>query len=176
MRIPFWLGAFASTVILTAAACGDDFTGSSTTGTGGAGGTAAAGGGGTVFGLALVSPSCGSGDGGTVTSECTSCTTEHCADKLAECFGSAWQTDLEGGVCTDFGACVMACECGDPDCFNACLTQLDAAYESACRSCIAELVTCEQSYCATECVSATPDAGQGGTGSGGHGGHGPDGG
>jgi hypothetical protein len=176
MRILSWLIGSASAAMLTAVACGEDFTDTSTMGTGGAGGTTVLAEAGTVFGLALVNPSCGAGDGGTVSGECSPCATEHCAGNLAECFGSAWQTNLEGGVCAEFGACVMACPCGDPDCFNACLSQLDVAYESACRSCVAELVECEQSNCAVECAGATPDGGQGGDGTGGSGVHGSDGG
>jgi hypothetical protein len=173
MRFLFWTAALVGVGSAMVSACSDDSsTDSYTPATGGSGGTTANVDAGTIYGLALVNPTCGAGDGGTVSNECTSCAADHCSADFSECFGSAWQTDLEGGECSTFGACVMACACGDRACFNLCVDELDASGSPTCRSCLADLVACEQTYCAGECSSASPDGGAGAAGSGGAGAHG----
>lgn len=154
-----------------AGGCGESFQDTTgTSSTGGAAGQTSVSDAGTVYGLALVDPECGAGDGGVESSECTDCAKEHCADQFAECFGSSWQTDLAGGVCTTFGQCAMGCECGDAECFRDCLEALAQEPASGCYECIVALVGCEQSHCATECAEEVPDGGAGGSaGSGGAG-------
>lgn len=128
---------------------------------------------GSISGLALINPTCGVGDGGTVSGDCVDCAQDHCSSDFADCFGADWQTDLRGGVCSDFGGCVMDCDCGDNQCFNVCLDALDQNAMDPCRSCIVDLVGCEQAHCAEECDSSEdPDAGEGGShqGDGGPGG------
>jgi hypothetical protein len=68
---------------------------------------------GALSGLEVVSPLCGGADA------CSACMSASCADRYAACFGSAWETSL-AGICSSFGSCITACDCGDPDCFNSC--------------------------------------------------------
>ena len=164
-----WVGLMTGLIVGVAVAnggCDDEET---TTNTGGVGGGMLEDAG-SISGLALINPTCGVGDGGTVSQACVQCTTEHCSTQLDACFGGTWDSTLAGGICTSFGQCVMACDCGDNLCFNDCLQQLDANPADPCRSCVVDIVACEQTHCAVECDSNTgSDAGQGGDGQGGRG-------
>jgi hypothetical protein len=172
MHSSFWLSFLGSAALVgfsLAWGCGESFD-EVGGGVGGAGGQAPVADAGSIFGLALVNPTCGTGDGGVVSSECTSCAAAACGELFVECFGAEWQTDLAGGVCTSFGQCVMGCECGDADGFRACLEALGQEPASACYECIVSLVGCEQDHCAEACADSTEDAG--GVDDGGAAGHG----
>jgi hypothetical protein len=176
-RVIGLMGALVVGAVVAGGGCDDDAT---TTNTGGVGGGLVEDAG-SINGLALINPACGAGDGGTVSQECVQCATDNCSADFEACFGTAWGTTLSGGICTTFGACVMACDCGDNTCFNGCLQQLDASTSDPCRSCVVDLVICEQTHCGDVCdLSSGSDAGQGGStvggggpgGSGSQGGHG----
>ena len=164
MRVVSWLAVLTLAVVTAAAGCDDDF--DATPDGSGAGGS---GGGlgeeGAISGLALINPACGVGSGGTVSQACIDCTTDHCASEMTDCFGAGWQSDLQAGVCTDFGSCVSACDCGDNACFKVCLQQLDSNPTDPCRACVVDLVACEKAHCDVECEMST-DPGKGGSGSG----------
>lgn len=165
-----WIGLLTGLVVGAAVAgggCDDDE--STTTSTGAVDGGLVEDAG-SISGLALINPSCGVGDGGTVSQACVDCATDNCSDDFVACFGSNWETTLAEGTCSTFGQCVMACDCGDNECFNVCLGQLDAAVGDPCRACVVDLVVCEQTHCDDVCdLSSGNDAGQGGSGQGGSG-------
>jgi hypothetical protein len=145
-------------------ACGEDDSSTAAAGTGG--GTAGTGGGlveeaGTLHGLSVVNPACGTGDGG-VGDECLSCASISCVAEYAACFDTGWQTSLVGGVCGDFGQCVVDCGCGDNVCFQACLKELEKQTEDACHGCLVNLFTCQRANCAEVCEEMVDE--DGGTG------------
>ncbi|MBW2525929.1 MAG: hypothetical protein JRI23_17230 [Deltaproteobacteria bacterium] len=158
-----WIGLMIGLGVGAALASGgcDDEETATPTAVGGGGLVADAG---SISGLALINPTCGVGDGGTVSQDCVQCATDHCSAEFEACFDSSWGTTLAGGICTTFGQCVMDCDCGDNECFNVCLQQLDAATGDPCRACVVDLVVCEQAHCDTECETNTGnDAGTGGS-------------
>lgn len=169
MRFIGLLGGLGLGMLLAAIGCDDDTTPTyTTTGAGTGGGMLVDAG--SINGLALINPVCGAGDGGTVSQDCVNCATEYCTDEFEACFDSTWQTTLESGICSAFGQCVAACDCGDNECFNDCLQELDARTADPCRSCIVDLVACEQNHCGYVCdLASGTDAGEGGSGQGGHG-------
>jgi len=112
-----------------------------------------------LTGLAVTSPLCGT-DGQGQVAECRSCVEAQCAPNLAECFGDAYLTTLDGGVCQPFGQCVMACACGDQVCYQACVDSLSATGSSACTDCLGRLLSCETLSCGVACPgTAQSDAG-----------------
>lgn len=173
-RMVRWIGCAAGLLLgaaVGAGGCDDESTATSTGGVGGGLLEDA----GSISGLALINPTCGVGDGGTVSQDCVDCATANCSAQFVECFGADWQSSLAGGICTSFGQCVMDCDCGDNLCFNDCLAALDANVADPCRGCVVDLVACEQTHCDAQCdIDSHVDAGQGGTGVGGGnaGGHG----
>ncbi len=166
MRIVGWLVAL--NVVGIAAGSGCDSDTFATTSSSGTGGNSIVEDAGSISGLALINPTCGVGDGGTVSQACVDCTAEHCESEFNACFGSDWQNDLESGICSAFGTCVENCDCGDHICFNDCLQALDANQADPCRACIINLIACELTHCESECEDLTgnPDAGTGGSTSG----------
>ena len=103
-------------------------------------------------GLQVINPSCGAGTGGEQ-DECDDCVTNACSAEFEECFGSSWQTDL-GGICATFGACIQACDCGDPECFGTCSTDLENSAADSCLSCVRSLLQCEVAECDSACTDA----------------------
>ena len=103
--------------------------------------------------LKVTSPACGGAD------PCDTCMAASCSSQYVACFGSSWQTDL-GGVCSAFGDCITACDCGDPSCFRACNTALESNPADPCYACIQNLLACEVAHCDSECGAVAPDAGR----------------
>ena len=149
-----WIGLGALLGASLVAACGSDS--STDTGAIGTGGTQDSGAvlpeAGTLYGLAVINPQCGGGDGG-VSDDCLTCTSTQCASQYGACFGDAWQASLAGGACTAFGTCVMACDCGDNACFKTCLQTVTADTASACYGCLTSLFSCEQTSCGDPCAA-----------------------
>ena len=114
---------------------------------------------GSLSALEVINPVCGAGAGGE-TDGCDECVVQNCASHFSTCFGSDYATTL-GGLCASFGECVMDCDCGDPDCFGGCLSDLQAAQGDPCLDCVRDLASCELQYCEVECQDEdTRDAGR----------------
>jgi hypothetical protein len=111
-----------------------------------------------LTGLAVTSPLCGTDSQGQV-AECRSCVEAQCAPNLAECFGDAYLSTLDGGVCRGFGQCVMACPCGDQVCYQACIESISSAGASQCTDCLGRLLSCESGSCGDVCAGGAADAG-----------------
>ncbi len=171
MRIMGWFLAINGIAIGVSAGCDSDTDSDTSTGSSGTGGGLVEDAG-TISGLTLINPNCGVGDDSTVSQACVDCAAEHCEPEFNACFGSDWLNDLDNGVCSTFGACVEACDCGDNACFNVCLQDLDDNHLDPCRSCIVTLIECEQTHCAEECDDLTGNTDAGTGGSGGEGGQG----
>jgi hypothetical protein len=111
-----------------------------------------------LSGLAVTSPACGTASEGQV-AECRTCAEAQCAPNLSECFGEAYLTTLDGGVCQAFGQCVMACACGDQVCYQACLDSLSTTGPAPCTDCLGRLLSCETANCSQLCAGGAADAG-----------------
>lgn len=160
-KVVIWMSGLA--IIATCIACGSSDE-DADLGSGGSAGVDAGTGGsvldeaGTLHGLAIVNPSCGTGDGGP-DDACITCATSSCVPEFESCFGAGWQTTLAGGTCTTFGQCVMDCDCGDNQCFRVCLADLEKDTASACYGCVTTLFTCEVTKCGDACAEELDDAG-----------------
>jgi len=114
---------------------------------------------GSLSGLEVLNPVCGAGAGGE-TDGCDECVINNCESHFSTCFGSDYANTL-GGLCASFGECIMDCDCGDPDCFGVCTSDLEAAQSDPCLDCVRGLASCELQHCEVECQEDdTRDAGR----------------